>query len=106
MRQGGRLHTERGSGPISAARVPATCPIEGSDTDTEAAYEAHTQTMTCRRRRSASGNNYGNIGYYTIVNGQRVDYSLNMPEDDPFIFASTVRVTHITINGWNFNHSC
>ena len=53
-----------------------------------------------------SGNNYGNIGYYMIVNGQRVDYSLNMPEDDLFIFASTVRVTHITINGWNFNYSC
>jgi hypothetical protein len=53
-----------------------------------------------------SGNNYGNIGYYMIVNGQRVDYLLNMPEDDLFIFASTVRVTHITINGWNFTYSC
>jgi hypothetical protein len=53
-----------------------------------------------------SGNNYGSIGYYIIVNGVRHDYSINMPEDDLFAFASTVRVTHITINGWNFNYSC
>jgi hypothetical protein len=53
-----------------------------------------------------SGNNNGDIGYYVIVNGQRVDYTLNMPEDDLFIFASTVRVTHITINSSNFTYGC
>lgn len=53
-----------------------------------------------------TGNNNGNVGYYIIVNGQRVDYSLSFPEDDLIAFASTVRVTHITINGWNYTYSC
>jgi hypothetical protein len=53
-----------------------------------------------------TGNNYGSIGYYLIVNGKRVDYSLNFPESDLISFASTVRVTHITINGSNFTYGC
>ena len=53
-----------------------------------------------------TGNNYGSIGYYLIVNGQRVDYSLSFPEDDLISFASTVRVTHVTINGSNFTYGC